>query len=143
MVYIDLNMLRAGVVRHPGEWSDGGYSELRRDRPEKFVIDREKRKSLLGFDDVVNESYQKLLCDRMESHPLVRELMWTESIAVGDEAYIIETKKRLSYMGKGRTALPSSGAYMLRETLHGYDADDPQAMGNTYEWDLSDDKSDS
>jgi putative transposase len=143
MIYIDLNMVRAGVVRHPGEWSDSGYSELQNEQTSISVIDRVARKSLLGFDDVLNESYQKSLYDRMESHPLGRELLWTESIAVGDEAYIIETKKRLSYMGKGRMVLPSSGAYMLRETLHAYDADDPQAMGNTYEWDLSDDKSDS
>jgi putative transposase len=28
MVYIDLNMLRAGVVKHPSEWRWSGYHEL-------------------------------------------------------------------------------------------------------------------
>jgi REP element-mobilizing transposase RayT len=28
MVYIDLNMVRAGVVTHPSEWRFGGYNEI-------------------------------------------------------------------------------------------------------------------
>jgi putative transposase len=28
MVYIDLNMVRAGVVDHPSEWPDCGYHEI-------------------------------------------------------------------------------------------------------------------
>ena len=28
LVYIDLNMVRAGVVKHPSEWPFGGYNEI-------------------------------------------------------------------------------------------------------------------
>ena len=28
LVYIDLNMVRAGVVRHPAAWKDGGYRDI-------------------------------------------------------------------------------------------------------------------
>ncbi len=28
LFYIDLNMVRAGVVQHPEEWQHGGYREL-------------------------------------------------------------------------------------------------------------------
>ncbi len=28
LVYIDLNMVRAGVVEHPSEWRFGGYYEI-------------------------------------------------------------------------------------------------------------------
>ena len=28
MVYIDLNMVRAGAVNHPSEWNFGGYNEI-------------------------------------------------------------------------------------------------------------------
>ena len=28
LTYIDLNMIRAGVVRHPCEWMFGGYNEI-------------------------------------------------------------------------------------------------------------------
>jgi putative transposase len=29
LVYIDLNMVRAGIVSHPSEWPYGGYNEIR------------------------------------------------------------------------------------------------------------------
>ena len=32
LVYIDLNMVRAGVVRHPSEWSFGRYNEIPKPR---------------------------------------------------------------------------------------------------------------
>ena len=28
LAYIDLNMVRAGVVRHPDQWLYGGYNEI-------------------------------------------------------------------------------------------------------------------
>jgi len=31
LAYIDLNMGRSGVVRHPGEWMYGGYHEIQND----------------------------------------------------------------------------------------------------------------
>ena len=32
LVYIDLNMVRAGVVNHPSEWTYGGYNEIQNPR---------------------------------------------------------------------------------------------------------------
>ncbi len=39
LVYIDLNMVRAGVVKEPSEWSFGGYSEIREPRERYGLID--------------------------------------------------------------------------------------------------------
>lgn len=143
MVYIDLNMVRAGVVRHPGEWRDCGYSEMQNNEAGPLVIDREARKNILGFDDVLNESYQKAISDRLQNQFQTRESMWTESIAVGDEAYIIETKKRLSTMAKGRTPVQYGEAYMLRETLSAYGTDTQMEIENTYDWKINIEKSNS
>ena len=32
LVYIDLNMVRAGVVNHPSKWEHGGYREIQEPR---------------------------------------------------------------------------------------------------------------
>ncbi|MGD9066430.1 MAG: transposase, partial [Desulfobacterales bacterium] len=32
LVYIDLNMVRAGVVDHPSQWPHGGYNEIQAPR---------------------------------------------------------------------------------------------------------------
>src|SRR6185436_18082783 len=31
VVYVDLNMVRAGVVRHPAQWEVGGYPEIQQE----------------------------------------------------------------------------------------------------------------
>ena len=40
MVYIDLNMVRAGVVSHPSEWDVCGYREIQRPPQRYAEIDR-------------------------------------------------------------------------------------------------------
>jgi hypothetical protein len=39
MVYVDLNMVRAGVVIHPAEWSFCGYHEMQTPRRIYSLID--------------------------------------------------------------------------------------------------------
>ena len=41
MVYIDLNMVRAGVVPHPSEWPFCGYHEILNTRQRYTLIDHE------------------------------------------------------------------------------------------------------
>ena len=41
MVYIDTNMVRAGVVSHPSEWSFSGYNEIQEPRRKNVLIDYE------------------------------------------------------------------------------------------------------
>ena len=47
-VYIDLNMVRAGVVSHPSRWSFSGYNEIRQPRRKNVLIDYERLQGLLG-----------------------------------------------------------------------------------------------
>ncbi len=37
LVYIDLNMVRTGVVKHPAEWEMNGYREIQ-NRPDRYTI---------------------------------------------------------------------------------------------------------
>jgi putative transposase len=48
MTYIDLNMVRAGVVSHPGEWRWCGYDELTARRSKHVVLDKRKLLELVG-----------------------------------------------------------------------------------------------
>ena len=38
IVYIDLNMVRAGVVKHPSEWPYSGYNEIQQPKRKKILI---------------------------------------------------------------------------------------------------------
>ena len=60
LVYIDLNMVRAGVVEHPSEWEYGGYNEIQKPRRKNVLINYERLRYLLGFDTYEElKSYHK------------------------------------------------------------------------------------
>jgi len=49
MIYIDLNMVRAGVIKHPSEWKTGGYNEVIHP-PERYArIDQIRLQICLDF----------------------------------------------------------------------------------------------
>jgi hypothetical protein len=43
-----MNMVRAGVVKHPGEWPFCGYSEIQNPRQRYSIIDYESLLELFG-----------------------------------------------------------------------------------------------
>lgn len=52
MVYIDMNMVRAGVVRHPAEWPFCGYNEIQTPRQRYSLIDYHRLIPLLQMKDI-------------------------------------------------------------------------------------------
>ncbi len=51
LVYIDLNMVRAGVVHHPSDYSVAGYNEIQ-DSPKRYrIIDIPKLQALFALAD--------------------------------------------------------------------------------------------
>ncbi len=93
--YIDLNMVRAGVVDHPSEWEFGGYSMIQ-GNPKRQLIDIDSLLMLLHFEDL--DHLQACLRDHVDeaiqSNLLEREGKWTESVAIGSKAYLEQFDKR-------------------------------------------------
>jgi putative transposase len=98
--YIDLNMVRAGIVRHPMDWPWCGYHELVGTRRRFRLLDIDCLLEVLGLPDrkSLAEIHQQQIMDSIHNNHLAREAIWTESIAVGSEAFVKEiiakTKKR-------------------------------------------------
>ena len=44
LVYIDFNMVRAGVVKHPADWPDCGYNEIQATKRKNVLIHYERRR---------------------------------------------------------------------------------------------------
>lgn len=53
LAYIDLNMVRAGVVRYPSEWNFGGYFEIHNPKQRYAIINRCELSYLIGIRDYV------------------------------------------------------------------------------------------
>jgi len=49
-----------------------------------------------------------------------RDAKWTESIAVGDKEFVMETKAKLGAKAMGRRTLENIEGYELRETQNSY-----------------------
>ena len=50
LVYIDLNMIRAGVVNHPSMWPFCGYNEIQKPRKKNVLLNYEKLRELVGIE---------------------------------------------------------------------------------------------
>jgi putative transposase len=122
IVYIDLNMVRAGVVKHPSEWPHGGYTEIQ-SAPERYrLIDREALMQLLGIDDSerLSLSHRVWVDEALRVKERVRERRWSQSIAVGDLQFVDKVKTQLGGRALGRGVVSSAGGHELRERQVSY-----------------------
>ena len=58
LVYIDMNMVRAGVVRHPAKWAHGGYREIQQPPKRYRIIDIPALMEPGGFNDIATMQQQ-------------------------------------------------------------------------------------
>lgn len=144
LLYIDLNMVRAGVVNHPSEWEMNGYNEIQ-NPPERYgVIDRSGLLQLCGFSDhdQFAEQHRQWISDSLVNGSKQREKSWTESIAVGSSNFVEETKAKLGIKAQGRRIEQQEGRFVIREELAPYNTVFDQQKGhlnpeNSYYLDLS------
>ncbi len=124
LVYIDLNMVRAGVLEHPFEWPFCGYNEIHKSRIKNIIIDYERLRKLLGFD-----SYDRLIIyhkgwveDYLGNGKNIRDEKWTRSIAVGSRGFVDRVKSIPGALALGRKSIQAGGFYQLREPSIPYSA---------------------
>ena len=122
LVYIDLNMVRAGAVRHPDQWMYGGYHEIQNPKQRYAIVDRQKLADLLGIKDIdrLSENHRNWIGSVLKSGASRRDAKWTESIAVGDKDFVSETKAKLGARAIGRRAHENDEGYGLREAQIAY-----------------------
>jgi len=126
LVYIDLNMVRAGVVAHPREWRHGGWHEIVNPPRRYRIIARDRLKQLLDADEkTLTDSYAKWVEDYI-GESTKREKIWTESIAAGSVKFIEGVKAKLGLKAEHRqirrNGNSQSAVYALQEPTGSYRA---------------------
>ena len=144
MEYIDLNMVRAGVVRHPAEWEFCGYSVMQNPRPRYRIIDTDRLAEVLKLNSVEELApRQRSWVDAaLAGEGNLRELKWTGSIAVGDQAFVENVMEKLGVKAMYRKISEENGIYTLREPPIPYRSDFQSKIGqisvlNSYFWELT------
>ena len=127
LVYIDLNMVRAGVVDHPSQWPFCGYNEIQNPPYRYRIIDLDSLIRLLGFNDLqeLQSTHNRWVEATLQTPESGRENHWTESIASGSKSFVEEVKKSLGFKAKGKSVTGIKDHYQLR--------DDIAKFGNTTE----------
>ena len=97
LLYIDLNMVRAGVVPHPREWEWTAYPELMGLRQRYRLLDMPMLLDLLGSPtlEAFRENYEYGVNEALAENNLQRDGKWTDCLAVGDEIFARDVGRRI------------------------------------------------
>lgn len=118
LVYIDLNMVRAGAVTHPAEWAFGGYHEIQgnRRRNRLLALDALAEVAEVDSPEALVKGHREWIEEALCSGGCQRDEAWTKSLAVGSEPFVLKVQENLGVRGKGRGVFSTGDAYVLRES---------------------------
>jgi putative transposase len=103
--YVDLNMVRAGVVTHPTQWRWCGYDELVGQRARYRLLDFDRLLESLGVSTLREYRLfqEQGIEDAIQRRELERQAVWTEALAVGNQQFVervtgaYEARKKFVY----------------------------------------------
>jgi putative transposase len=126
MVYIHMNMVRAGMVDHPIKWEESGYYEIANPKQRYSIIDYKTLLDVLGFDSIgqLQRVQAELVQEALRRDIQKREPKWTENIAVGDEGFIEKIRLELNIKPTPGRVTQSEDSFTLAEGDFPYPYDD-------------------
>jgi len=115
--YIELNMVRCGVVSHPRDWDWVGYHEImgRRQRYRLLDLDRLSWRLRAGNLTDLRTQLEWGLADAIAKDQRQREAWWTESVAVGSPGFVESIRPLILSRRELETIEPEAGVWALRE----------------------------
>jgi putative transposase len=123
MLYIDFNMVRAGVVLKPDMWEYCGYYDIIKNNT-NTILDKNCIATSTGYDnwEHFKSEYVKLVQSAIQYPVFQKDDKWTKSIAVGDEEFVAAIKNKLGIRVKKRAIIKSelSETCILKEPTPGY-----------------------
>lgn len=122
ITYIDLNMVRAGAVKHPSEWLHSGYREIQSSPKRYHIIDTASLIRLCdinSLDEFQRQHYQ-WVTNELESGITKRNTSWSESIAIGSEGFIHKINVSLGLKSKHRKIVEQDDKFIIQETQSFY-----------------------
>jgi len=122
LVYIDLNMVRAGAVKHPQDWVHSGYHEIE-SPPERYsIIDIDALKELGGFSthEALQQAHLEWVNEELRIDQSQRQAYWSEAVAVGSKDYINKFQNELGVRAIGRKSKEQDELHVLKEPVTRY-----------------------
>src|SRR5690348_3523042 len=120
--YIELNMVRAGVVRHPREWEWVRFHEIMRQRKRNRLLDLDRLCWRLTTDDLgaVQKNLETSLAEALAREEVRREPCWTESLVVGSTEFVGRMQPLIAGRQETEIVEAADGVWALQEGEHAY-----------------------
>jgi len=126
IVYVDLNMVRAGIVRHPAQWEIGGYHEVQGSRQRYTIVDRAALADLLDIDLAdLARTHRDWVDMALREATNRRQPHWSASIAVGGPVFVERFRSALGHRGRARKIEQSGDTFFLLDPAASYSRDFP------------------
>ena len=143
ITYIDLNMVRAGVVTHPKYWPQGGYREIQ-SPPERYrIIDLTCLMELCGMSNLVKfqQRHRQWVDEELRRGKPKRDGGWSQSIALGSDAFVRKVQDALGLKARDRVVTNVNDKFELKETAARYSTkNDPEkehlSAKNALKWNM-------
>ncbi len=122
LVYIDLNMVRAGVVKHPAEWEHSGYREIQQSPKRYALVDLAALSALCGFGRAADfqQAHQRWVEEALAGGAAARDEPWTQSVAVGSQPFVQKVQLELGVKARRREIEEARGTFALQELRIAY-----------------------
>jgi putative transposase len=90
LFYIDLNMVRAGAVKHPSGWKHCAWQEFHGRRQRYRIVNMPSLLKYLGVGDEAGfrKWYDTTMKEKLDGISHAREAYWSEAAAVGDSDWL-------------------------------------------------------
>lgn len=114
--YVELNMVRCGVVAHPSQWLWSGYHELMGGKRRNRLLDLDRLLWIVRAPslDEFRQHFERRIAESIGRGQLKREPMWTESVAVGSEAFVASLAPQVPWR-RSTSIVEETGAWVLRD----------------------------
>lgn len=120
VVYIDMNMVRAGVVDRPSEWDHSGFHEIRGAVSRIALIDRKRLATLLGLtsEAELREAHKAWHSSHLGASAKWRDDVWSSAFAVGSQSFVDKFKRQLGARGLRCEAMSGENYSALHGRYH-------------------------
>lgn len=117
MTYINLNMVRAGVVKHPIDWEESGFYEIAYPKRRYSIIDFDSLMEYCNIHSIeeLQKHQEQHIQDAIEKKCLSRESKWTEALAIGNPIFLEKIRNELNINSKSRNIMKSDADYILQD----------------------------
>lgn len=130
IVYIDLNMVRAGVVSHPEQWEHSGFNQIQTPPQRYRLIDLEQLAHLCEMPslEALQIAHREWVGEALAQCPQ-RDERWSEAIAVGGKEFIERVQRQLGVAAAHHKIEASVELHALREEGAAYEGHSRPEMG--------------